>query len=63
MKLPNIKQQCPNCQSEKTNQVSRDNYFCLDCGVEFNFKNSKVFSIMYDGSLVDYYVNEFMDIV
>ena len=54
---------CPHCKSEKTNQVTKHNYFCMDCGVEFNFKTGKVYTIMFDGALVDYHVNEFAELV
>lgn len=53
---------CPNCESEKTNQVTKHNYFCMGCGVEFNFKTGKVYTIMFDGVLVDYHVNEFAEL-
>lgn len=67
-KMRSIQQQdndihiCPNCGSKKTNQVTKNNYFCMDCDSEFNKKNM-IYSIQYDGELVPYYENEFADIV
>ena len=52
---------CPNCGSEKTNQVSLITNFCMECDIEFNFKTNKMYTIKYNGDLADYYVNEFMD--
>ena len=48
---------CPNCDSTRINKVSKTNSYCVSCGVEFT--KSKIFTIMTDGSLVDYFVNEF----
>jgi len=50
---------CPNCNSSKTNVVSWSNGYCLECGIEFNLKTNKMFTILYDGELVPYQVNEF----
>lgn len=50
--------ECPHCGSVKTNKVSFTNYFCKDCFIEFT-KSGKMYSILYDGNLVDYRVNEF----
>lgn len=52
---------CPNCGSKKTNQVTKYTYFCMDCDIEFN-KDNKIYTILYDGSLVDYHVNEFAEL-
>lgn len=53
---------CPICGSEKTNQVSWSNYYCMDCcDLEFNTKTGEVYTIDYNGELVPYYINEFMD--
>jgi len=49
---------CPNCGSNKTNKVSWSNNYCQDCCIEFNFKTNKMYTIMFDGELVDYHVNE-----
>ena len=54
---------CPKCGSEKVNKVSWSNNYCLQCDIEYNFKTGSVYSIQYDGELVDYYENEFADIV
>jgi len=51
---------CPNCKSIRTNEVSKTTRFCLSCDCEFS-KNGKVYSILYNGDLVDYHVNEFMN--
>lgn len=56
---------CPNCNSDKTNQVTKNNYFCMECDIEFNSKTGRVYTIEWNGGLVDYnaeesYVNEFM---
>ena len=34
---------------------------CTACGIEFDIKSKKVYTILFDGSLVDHYANEFMD--
>ena len=52
---------CPNCGSSNTNKVSKSNNFCLDCCIEFSVKTNQMFTIMFDGELVDYHVNEFID--
>lgn len=49
--------QCPHCGSTKTNSVTVSNRYCMSCGIEFS--KTKMFSILYDGNLVDYRVNEF----
>ena len=51
---------CPKCGSKRTNKVSPKNSFCLACDVEFT-KTGEVFTILYDGDLVDYFLNEFSD--
>ena len=51
---------CPNCGSSNTNKVSKSTEFCLECFIEFD-KNGKMFTILYSGDLVDYYVNEFVN--
>jgi len=50
---------CPACGSEHTNKVSLQNNYCMDCGIEFDIKSKKVYTILFDGSLVDNYANEF----
>ena len=52
---------CPACGSDKTNKVSLQNNYCMHCGIEFDIKSKKVYTILFDGELVDYHVNEFMD--
>lgn len=52
---------CPNCGNKNTNMISKINAFCPECCVEFCVKTNKVFTILYNGDLVDYYVNEFVD--
>lgn len=52
---------CPGCGSEKTNQVTKQTYFCEDCFIEFSSKG-KMFTILHDGTLVDYQVNEFAEL-
>ena len=53
---------CPNCGSTNTNKVSKSNNFCMDCNIEFSSNgNGKMYTIMFDGELVDYYVNEFIN--
>ncbi|HEY8890858.1 MAG TPA: hypothetical protein VIM70_11445 [Clostridium sp.] len=54
-----IKRVCPNCGSSKTNEVSWSNSYCLECDIEFNMKSNECFTILYDGELVPYHVNEF----
>jgi len=51
---------CPNCGGKKTNEVSKTTRFCLSCDCEFD-KNDNVCTILYNGELVDYHVNEFVD--
>jgi len=53
---------CPACGSKETNKVSLTNYYCTNCYVEFEFKTGKVYTIMYDGILVDHYINEFAEV-
>ena len=53
---------CPACGSKKTNKVSFSNNFCMTCGIEFDIKSKKVYTILYDGALVDHYVNEFEEL-
>ena len=48
----------PNCGSNKTNEVSKTTRFCFSCDVEFD-DNNNVYTIMYNGDLVDYHINEF----
>ena len=54
---------CPNCGSSNTNLVTKSNNYCLDCCIEFSTKTDKMFTIMFDGELVDYYVNEFVNCI
>jgi|GEM_PF-2116690 len=51
---------CPACHSEKTNKVTLTTWFCMDCDVEFD-STDKVYTIQWDGTLVDHYVNEFIN--
>lgn len=48
---------CPKCGSEKTNQVTPNLRYCLDCCIEFS--KTQVFTILYNGELADYQTNEF----
>jgi len=52
---------CPSCGSEHTNKVSLQNNYCMSCGIEFDIKTKNVYTIMYDGSLVDHHENEFVN--
>jgi len=56
------KYNCPACGSKETNRVSLTNYYCANCYVEFEYKTGRVYTIMYDGILVDHYINEFAEI-
>jgi len=51
---------CLNCKSIRTNEVSKTTRFYLSCDCEFD-KKGNVYSILYNGDLVDHYVNEFVD--
>jgi len=53
---------CPNCGSKQVNKVSWSNYYCSDCCVEIDSKTGKVYTIQWDGELVDYYENEFAEL-
>lgn len=53
---------CPNCGSKRTNQVTFNTYYCLQCDIEFD-KDNKMFMIQWDGTLVDYQENEFAELV
>lgn len=52
---------CPNCGSKNVNKISLTNHFCSDCCVEID-SSGKVYTIQWDGTLVDHYENEFADI-
>ena len=52
---------CPACGSSKTNPVTDKNSFCKNCFIEFDFTDGKIFTILYDGSLVDHHENEFVN--
>lgn len=52
---------CPKCGNERATQVSRNNYYCIKCDIEFD-DSGKVYMIMFDGTLVDYQVNEFAEL-
>lgn len=43
---------CPHCGSDRTNNIGWTNYYCVDCGVEFDPKHGKIFKISYDGNLI-----------
>jgi len=58
--IPDEIHTCPNCGSNKTNEVSKTTRFCLSCDIEFD-KNNNIYTIMYNGDLVDYHINEFMN--
>ena len=51
---------CPVCGSKRVNLVEFNKYYCIDCCIEIDNKG-KAFTILYDGSLVNYHVNEFMN--
>ena len=51
---------CPVCGGSNVNKFPFKHYFCTDCFIEIDNKG-KPYSIMYDGTLIDYCVNEFMD--
>lgn len=53
--------QCPHCGNPKTNEISWSNNYCLGCGIEFNRKTNKAFTIQYNGSLVPYYENDLLE--
>jgi len=52
---------CPLCGSKRVNPIDDKNSFCVNCLVEFSFTTGKLYTIMYDGILVDSYENEFMN--
>ena len=51
---------CPVCGGHNVNKTDSKTYYCTDCFIEIDRKG-KPYSIMYDGTLVDYHVNEFVD--
>ena len=51
---------CPVCGGHNVNRVDVQQYYCTDCFIEIG-SDGKPYSIMYDGILVDYHVNEFVD--
>lgn len=52
---------CPICGSKNVSLVEFHRYYCLDCCVEFD--KYGVYTIQWDGTLVDYYENEFASLV
>lgn len=54
---------CPNCGSHNTGKVNGGNQYCSDCCIEFDSETGKMYTIEWDGTLVDFYENEFADIV
>jgi ribosomal protein L37AE/L43A len=52
---------CPSCGSKNTNKVTLTNFYCADCCVEFDYETRKVYTIQWDGTLTDYYENEFIN--
>ena len=57
---PNIKYNCPVCGKHNVNKLPSNFLYCLDCGCEID-QSGKAYTIQWDGTLTDYYVNEFMD--
>jgi len=53
---------CPICGSKHVNLVEFRKFYCVDCCIEFD-DNGKVYTIMHDGTLVDYHINEFAELV
>jgi len=51
---------CPNCGSKHVNKIDWSNYYCSDCCVEIG-KDGTVYTILMDGELVPYEVNEFIN--
>jgi len=51
---------CPICESRNVNKIDFDLYYCLECCSEFN-SDGKAYTIQYDGTLTDYYMNEFIN--
>lgn len=60
-KLTNIIDLCPNCGSRSVNKVDKNYSYCKDCCVEID-NNGKVYTVQWDGELVDFYMNDFADI-
>jgi len=57
---PNIKYECPVCGKHNVGTVIGGNKYCQDCCIEYN-NTGGIFSIQWDGELVPYYVNEFIN--
>ena len=57
---PNIKYECPVCGGYNVNKLPSNFLYCLDCGCEID-QSGKAHTIQWDGTLIDYYENEFIN--
>jgi len=57
--IPDEKYDCPVCGKHNIGTVIGGNKFCQDCFIEYN--HIGIFSIQWNGELVPYHINEFID--
>lgn len=44
---------CPNCGSKRINKIDINNFFCMECDIEFDDLGN-IYIIQYDGELLEY---------
>jgi hypothetical protein len=52
-KLTTFTYTCPNCGSKRVNKIDINNFFCMECDIEFD-DSGNIYFIQYDGELLEY---------